>query len=459
MHLRNFVFSSAALACLVATPVLAMDDAQAAHVLQFANQQLAATAAALDATTSPELGNGDGTWSTIANTNLYGWTQGFFPGANWYVFDMTGDAAAKSRADRWTRSLEAQKTDTLTHDLGFKMYPSFAHAYRSSGGDAYYKDVLLTAAASLASRYDPTIGVIICCDWNPKWHRPVVADTMMNLELLHWGAANGGDPAWKEMAVHHALKMMSDLVRPDGSAYQVIDYATTGDILFRGTYQGYSDDSTWTRGQAWVIYGFTLQYRYTHDARMVTEAQKVADYYLARLGDDPIPNWDFDAPTQHKDSSAAATVASALYELSGFVSDTASKQRYVQAAERMMDALASPAYLAEGTSNPAVLLHGSADVPRNRGVDMGLSYGDHYFLEALARRAELVAANAGQPDAGVGGGQPGQPDAGVGGAIGGGGGAVSASSANSGCATAGPSALAFLALAFAVLGPRRRRQR
>lgn len=325
------------------------------------------------------------------------------------------------------------------------MYLSFGHAYRSTG-DAYYKNVLLTAAASLASRYDSTIGVVVCCDWNSQWHRPVVADTMMNLELLHWGAANGGNPAWKDMAAHHALKMMTDLVRPDGSTYHVIDYSTAGDILSQGTYQGYSNDSTWTRGQAWTIYGFTLQYRYTQDARMLAEARKVADYYLVRLGDDPIPNWDFDAPTQHKDSSAGAVVASALYELSTFVSDASTKQRYLQAADRMVDALASPAYLAEGTSNPAILLHGSVDVPRNRGVDVGLSYGDHYFLEALARRPQTAPSADGGQDGGAGtdaGFQPIDPQVPVGG---------------SHCATGGGAGPLAMLGALAMLRARRRRR-
>src|SRR5439155_16889058 len=145
--------------------------------------RLAATASGLNPTRAPESTKPDGTWSMVANDDLYGWTQGFFPGTNWYVFDLTGDANAKARADRWTRSLEVQKTNTQTHDLGFKMLLSFGHAYRSTG-DAYYENVLLTTAASLASRYDPNIGVVVCCDWNPSWHRPTVVDTMMNRELL-----------------------------------------------------------------------------------------------------------------------------------------------------------------------------------------------------------------------------------------------------------------------------------
>jgi unsaturated chondroitin disaccharide hydrolase len=399
-------------------PARALDDAAAAHVRQFAGEQLAATATQLDSTASPDSTRADGSWNTVSNTDQFGWTQGFFPGSNWYLYDLTGDSQAKARAEKWTRALEGQKTNTQTHDLGFKMYLSFGHAYRSTG-DPYYKNVLLTAAGSLASRFDSTIGAVICCDWNPDWHRPMVTDTMMNLELLLWGAANGGSQTWRDMAVTHALKTLADMVRSDGSTYHVVDYSTSGAILFRGTFQGYSNSSTWTRGQAWAIYGYTMLYRYTGDARMLAAARKVTDYYLSRLGQDQVPNWDFDAPSQHEDSSAAAAVASALFELGRFFSDP-DRQRYLDAATHMLDALASPAYLAEGSSSRAILLHGVANLPEGHGVDVGLAYGDHYFLEALARRPasapDAGAPDAGSPDAGVpDGGSPdgGAPDSGV----------------------------------------------
>ncbi|WP_395830408.1 hypothetical protein [Archangium violaceum] len=191
--------------------------------------------------------------------------------------------------------------------------------------------MMLTAATSLARRFNPTVGVIDCCDWNDaNWQVPMVVDTMMNLELLFWGARNGGNAAWNDMALRHALKTASDMVRADGGTFHVVDYSTSGAILSRETYQGYSNSSTWARGQAWAIYGFTMAYRYTRDPRMLQAAQKVTDYYLARLPADFIPNWDFNAPAdqQQKDSSAAAIVASALQELSRYVTDAAVAQRY-----------------------------------------------------------------------------------------------------------------------------------
>jgi hypothetical protein len=97
-------------------------------------------------------------------------------------------------------------------------------------------------------------------------------------------------------------------------------------------------------------------------------------------------------------------VASALFELSGFVGSP-DRERYLEAATHMVDELASPAYLAEGSPSAAILLHGAANVPEGNGIDSGLSYGDHYFLEALARRPK-AATDAGTPDAGT-------PDSGV----------------------------------------------
>lgn len=396
--MRMARFGVLAVVALAGSRALALDSPGIAALADFANQQVAATASGLSPQSSPSTTRADGTWQTVANTDLTNWTQGFFPGANWYVYALTGDAGAKTRADQWTRALEAQKTNTKTHDLGFKFVPSYGHAYEITG-DSYYKGVLLTAAASLASRYDPTIGAIICCDWNPNWHRPVVIDTMMNLELLLWAAKNGGQPAWRDMAVNHALKTLADLVRADGSTYHVADYSTAGALLWRGTLQGYSDSSTWTRGQAWAIYGYTMLYRYTADPRMLAAAREVTDFYLNRVGLDAVPNWDFDAPIQHKDSSAAAAVASALIELSGSVAGP-DRQRYFDAATTMLDALGSAAYLAKGTTSQSILLHGVGNLPAGSAIDAGLTYGDYYFLEALMR-LRAASATATESDGGV----------------------------------------------------------
>jgi hypothetical protein len=368
------------------------DSADADRVLSVARQQLARTAGVVPAAQYPKSTRGDGTWTTVSNTNLIGWTQGFFPGSMWLMHEAGGEAVWRTRADSWTRNLETQKTNTQTHDLGFKFMPSFGLAYQLTG-DTYYRGVLLTAARSLAARFNSTVGIIDCCDWNSAWDVPLVVDTMMNLELLFWASRNGGEAAWNDMALRHALKTMTDMVREDGGTFHVVDYDGTGRIRSRGTFQGYSDSSTWARGQAWAIYGFTMAYRYTRDPRMLQTAQRVTNYYLDRLPADGIPFWDFDAPAgqQLKDSSAAAAVASALLELSEFVAEP-DKARYRTAALRMMETLASPAYLVSGTSTYAILNHGVGNYPAGQEIDVGLIYGDYYFIEAVLRFNRLSTA-------------------------------------------------------------------
>jgi unsaturated chondroitin disaccharide hydrolase len=263
---------------LVAGPAAGLDRAMVERDFSFAHQQLEATASQLPETEFPEsTRSNDGAWDTRENTDLIAWVQGFFPGELWLMYGRTGNPAWRMRADQWTRALEIQKTNTLTHDLGFKFFLSFGHAYRLTG-DPYYRDVLLTAAGSLASRYSSKIGAINCCDWEETWHFPVFLDTMMNLELLLWAAANGGQVDWRDMAIHHADRTAADIVRADGSTYHIADYdPVSGVLLHRGTFQGYSDDSTWARGQAWAMYGYTMVYRYTRARRFLTLAQRTTD--------------------------------------------------------------------------------------------------------------------------------------------------------------------------------------
>lgn len=386
------------LSLLATSPARAFDNAAADRLLQVAQQKLRATASdPLIPTTQYPKATTNGPWRLVPNTANIDWVQGFFPGQLWLMYEQGRDPFWRTKADAWTRNLEIQKSNTdlrqITHDLGFKFMTSFGQAYRLTGDD-FYRQVLLTAAGSLARRFNSTVGVIDCCDWNDgTWHVPLVTDTMMNLELLFWAARNGGNPAWNDMALRHALKTATDMVRADGGTFHVVDYSTSGAILSRSTFQGFSDSSTWARGQAWAIYGFTMAYRYTRDPRMLQAAQKVTDYYLARLPADFVPNWDFNAPAdqQQKDSSAAAIVASALQELSRYVSDPTVAQRYRNAALATLDSLGSPAYLAPTTGgSPGILLHGVAFYrtrikPQGEDIDKSLIYSDYYLVEAVSR--------------------------------------------------------------------------
>ena len=321
------------------------------------------------------------------------WTSGFFPGELWYMYEYTQDDFWKKQAQAFTANIEDQKTNGGTHDMGFKMYCSFGNGYRLTN-DANYKNILLESAATLITRYKPTIGCIRSWDHSrDKWQCPVIIDNMMNLELLFWAARNGGERRLYDMACEHADTTMKYQFRKDYSCYHVAVYDTiTGHFIKGVTHQGLSDNSMWARGQAWAIYGYTMVYRETGEVRFLNFARKVADAYLSRLPEDLIPYWDFDAPDlssgEPKDASAAAITASALLELSTYVTERDSSHYYYDQAEKMLEMLSSSAYKA-GDTKYAFLLHSVGHMPRGGEVDASIIYADYYYLEALIRFKRL----------------------------------------------------------------------
>jgi len=318
------------------------------------------------------------------------WTCGFFPGSLWYLYEATGDAKWRDAAAKQTAGLEEVQHNRGTHDLGFMLYCSYGNGLRLTG-DPHYRDVLLTGAASLGSRFNPAVGCIQSWDSRHGWKFPVIIDNMMNLELLLWAAQAGGAPHYREIAEKHADTTLANHYRPDGSSYHVVDYdPATGKAVQHVTHQGAADSSAWARGQMWGLYGFTLMYRSTHDRRYLAQAQKIAAFVInhPRLPADKIPYWDFDAPNipnAPRDASAAAVMASALLELADYV-DASTARSYVAMAEQQLRALSSPAYRAKpGENHNFMLLHSTGNLPANDEIDVPLNYADYYYLEALLR--------------------------------------------------------------------------
>ncbi len=384
--------SNAAAVSITVTSGSSVLDAKVAHALDFAASRLDFTSRSIDATDYPFSASGT-SWNLDSASS---WGSGFFPGALWWMHERSGESLWRTRAEAWTAGLESQKTRTDTHDVGFIIYNSFGRGYGLTGYGTYAQ-VARTAAGALATRYSPVVGCTRSWDGS---NFTVIIDNMMNLELLFWAARNGGDPAYYDMARSHAEKTMLNHVRPDGSTYHVVEYSeSTGAVVRKRTAQGYSNGSTWSRGQAWAVYGFAMAYRETGDQRFLETAGRAADYFLSHLPTDHVPLWDFDVPPtdprQYKDSSAAAIAASGLLELCRYAALPEDRERYRQGAADILDALTSPAYLSEGTSSPAVLLHGARNVPSNGDVDNGLIWGDYYFIEALRRYQALEAPQPG----------------------------------------------------------------
>jgi hypothetical protein len=330
----------------------------------------------------------DAAKNTLVTSDTKWWCSGFYPGTLLYIYEYTKDAAIKKEAIKRLGILEKEKYYTGNHDLGFMMYCSFGNAYRIFG-DAAYKDVIFKAAASLATRYRPSIKAIQSWNSNERLKCPVIIDNMMNLELLHWVSDHGGESRFKEIAVTHANTTLQNHFRSDYSSYHVVDYdLNTGGVLKKITWQGAADSSAWARGQAWGLYGYTMMYRFTKNKTYLAQAQHIAQFILQHLPADKIPYWDFNAPgipDTYRDASAAAIIASAFLELGQYVA-AKEKTVLVNTAEKILRTLASPAYRARAGENGGfILLHSVGSIPHKSEVDVPLTYADYYFIEALKR--------------------------------------------------------------------------
>ncbi len=323
------------------------------------------------------------------------WCSGFYPGSLLYLKEEFNKPVFTKEIDRVLNDLKREQYNKSTHDLGFMMYSSFGNAERLNP-KAEYKEILMNSAKSLASRYNDTVKCIRSWD-SDSWNKAgeddlvVIIDNMMNLELLFWATHNSGDSTYYNIAVNHADKTMKNHFRSDYSSYHEVIYdENTGEIKAQITNQGAADDSSWARGQAWGLYGYVVMYRETKDQKYLQQANAIAKYILnhPNMPKDMIPYWDFNAPNipnELRDSSAAAIIASALIELKDYV-DGEMKQEYEQKAETILKNLLTPEYIAEvGTNGGFVLKHGVGNMPNNSEVDVPLTYGDYYLIEAMMR--------------------------------------------------------------------------
>ncbi len=332
-------------------------------------------------------------WSTVPASD---WVSGFYPGALWYVYEFArrrqwpDPDRWRQRAHLWTTGLTAEQFTTTNHDLGFMIMDSFGHGFRLTG-DPAYKSVVLQAAESLSRRFSPTVGLIR--SWgaidDPE-NFIVIIDNMMNLELLVWASDNGGSPRYRQVATQHADRTRTVFFRADMGTYHVIDFdPRTGALKRKYTHQGLSDESCWSRGQAWAIYGYAYLNEATQDPRYLVQSVAAADHYLARLPADHVPPSDFDsglAGLEHKDASAAALASCAFFRLSRLCAAPADKTRFWNAAVNALKSLLQAPYFSVAASHASALRYQARNFhpdANHRLTNTSLIFGDYYLLEAL----------------------------------------------------------------------------
>jgi len=284
--------------------------------------------------------------------------------------------------------------NTVGHAVGFLSYP-FAEEISVNPENKTAIDVLNAFASDLAARFDPVVGCTRSWD-SPDPVFQVIIENMMTMELLFQSAALTGNRTLTEIAMKHADTTMANHIRPDGSTWQLVEYNTfTGAIIGKLAVQGYSSNSTWSRGQAWGLYGFTKMYFHTQEPRYLDTARRLANYFIENIPDDGIIPWDFNAPLipapRPADSSAAMVAANGLLMLSRLETKIAASKKWRDAAIKIINPMIA---LAWRPSWQSLLANGTVNEPGNNSMT-GTVYGDYFFIEAGNALLEMGLAACG----------------------------------------------------------------
>ncbi|WP_372661082.1 glycoside hydrolase family 88 protein [Cohnella sp.] len=327
------------------------------------------------------------------------WIEGFYAGMMWLSYEYGGDPLLRDIALEQMKDFRRRLDEDIAldhHDIGFLYSPSAMAAWIVEGNEDA-KRLALDAADKLLRRWRPEGGYIQA--WGKRGDEKnggrIIIDCLMNIPLLYWATEQTGNPAYREIAIQHADKSRRYLVRGDDSSYHTFYFNPSDGVpIGGGTHQGFHDGSTWTRGQAWGIYGFALSFRYTGDSQYLETSRRLARYFAERLPEDDVVYWDFDVPMDedtYRDSSASAIAACGMLELAGHLQeDDPDRTYFANVAERTMRSLVKNYSTMDDANAEGLIRHGSYYVRGDLGPDDYMIWGDYYYLEALMRLEEGV---------------------------------------------------------------------
>lgn len=330
-------------------------------------------------------------YEPIGNTE---WTSSFWTGMLWLAYEVTGDAKYRSTAEHQLRSYKErveQRIATETHDLGFLYSLSCVAAYKLTGNEDA-RQVALAAADLLMERFFEKAGIIQA--WvkldQPSQRGRMIIDCCMNLPLLYWATEETGKPKYRRAAISHARQSAAYLIREDSSTYHTYYMdVESGEPRFGQTSQGYADQSCWSRGQAWAIYGLPLSYAYTREEALLHHAERVTKYFLNRLPEDYVCYWDLiftEGLEEERDSSAAAISVCGMLELAKHLPLSHPERRtYENAALRILESLSDRYTTASLPESNGILQHAVYGKPLGNGIDECCIWGDYFYFEALVR--------------------------------------------------------------------------
>jgi len=321
----------------------------------------------------------------------FNWTSGFWGGMMWLLYLHTGKEKYRDRAIRCSERMQKALGDNQSfycldnHDLGFVyMLTSVAHYKLENDDDAKIRG--LHAATMLAGRFNPNGNFIRAWSVNSRLGSEAtgyaIIDCMLNLPLLYWASELTEDPRYATIAKLHADTAVKEFIKSDGSVYHIVNFDPhTGKVRDYPRGQGYASGSSWSRGQAWAVYGFMMSYIHTQDVAYLNAAKRVADYIMTNIGDFKIVPVDFMQPEQPRiiDASASAIIACGMIELAKALKKDG--DRYKDFAIFLLKGLYDDCDFSD--KNQAILqsarelYHGEENFP--------IIYADYFLIEALMK--------------------------------------------------------------------------
>lgn len=321
----------------------------------------------------------------------FNWTCGFWGGIQWLLYEYGKDEHFLQRAKVCTDDVAKALSEflTLSHDLGFQFLPTTVKGYAMTGNERY-KTVSLYAANLLAGRFNPNGRFIRAWDEGNGTYQGLtsglaIIDCMMNLPLLYWAGREMEDTRFAQIANAHADTVIKEFVRKEGSVNHIVIFnPETGEVIDKPQGQGYAKGSSWTRGQAWAIYGFADAYKNTGKKEYLDTALKVAKYFIGEMEERLIPPIDFKQPTEvdYCDTTAGTIAAAGMTILKEYAESDA------EILEKMICRLLEGAYqnCSFDTEEDSVLQNGSEMYHTKTGIKIPIIYGDYYLIEALMLR-------------------------------------------------------------------------
>lgn len=330
-----------------------------------------------------------GKWQ--ADDGLNWWTNGFWGGIMWLLYQDTGEQKYAETARISERKMEQCFVDFygLHHDVGFMFQPTAVTDYRLTGSREA-KRTAMHAANLLAGRFNP-VGKYIRA-WNEVGNEDTrgwaIIDCMFNISLLYWASEESGDPRFRHIAMMHADTVMDSFIRPDGSVCHIVEFnPESGERIKSYGGQGYAEGSAWSRGQGWALYGFANSYTHTGKQEYLDTAKQVAHYCIANLRDNGIVPVDFRQPPESawEDSCGACVIAGGLLEVAKNVPEP-EKDMYINAAVKILKAIAETR--ADWSEKCDAIVRNCTAAYHDSRHHITMVYADYFFIEALYKLME-----------------------------------------------------------------------